>query len=63
MATRKRAPKKWVDKTAKTLRNLAEENGKHFSVESSKVAAKEIWKNGMKPACRKKAMKKYGKKV
>ena len=61
MATRRKAPKKWVEKTAKTLRVLADENGKHFSVESSKVAAKQIWKDGMKRACRTKAINKYGK--
>lgn len=56
-----KAPKEWVNKTAKTIRRLGKRMGKAISVKSSKVMAKDTWKHGLKVKCRIKAIKKYRK--
>lgn len=59
----KPAPKKWVIKTATTIRKAIRKVGKRISVRSSKVMAKETWKHGLKAKCRDKALKKYGTRI
>lgn len=57
--TTNRPPEAWVKKTAKNLRLNAESMCIGMSVESSRIAAHHIWKDGMKKKCRIKAIKKY----
>ena len=56
-----KAPRKWVQKAAKTIRATVKSMKKDISVKSSQVAAKHIWTDGMKTSCKRKAIKKYGK--
>lgn len=54
-----KAPAEWINKTARNIRMNAEAMCTHMSVESSKIAAAHIWRDGMKSKCRIKAIKKY----
>ena len=55
----RQAPKKWINKVAGNVRRIAKKMKVNMSEQASKTTAKKIWSK-LKPACKTKAIEKYG---